>query len=109
MLSGIEISEETLGLEVIDEVGPGGDSLGSAHTIRHFRSIWTPALFDRNNHHGWVEAGKPNTIRTARERAVELIGAHRPDALPESVVETLSSIVDEAEARAGVDRAGMDG
>ena len=104
LLSGIELSDETLALEVIDEVGPGGDFLGSAHTMRHFRSIWMPALLDRNNHHGWVEAGKPNSIRTARDRAVELIGAHQPDELPKSVVETLSSIVAEAEARAGVGR-----
>jgi trimethylamine--corrinoid protein Co-methyltransferase len=44
LMGGIEISEETLALDLIDQVGPGGHFLGEAHTVRHFRENWYPTL-----------------------------------------------------------------
>ena len=49
LMSGIEVSPSTLAVDVIDEVGPGGNFLSTAHTLQHFRSVWQPSLFDRNN------------------------------------------------------------
>ena len=100
LLRGIEISPSTLALDVIDEVGPGGDFLSAAHTLQNFRSIWQPNLFDRNSHHGWVEAGRPNMIRTAREAAIEAIGSYEPEPLPEALREALEEIVAVADGQA---------
>ena len=103
LMSGIEVSPSTLALAVIDEVGPGGDFLSTAHTLQNFRSIWGPSLFDRNSFHGWVEAGRPNMIRSAREAAIEAIGSHVPEALPSGLLAELEEIVRRADRQAGAD------
>jgi len=100
LMRGIEVSPATLALEVIDEVGPGGDFLSTSHTLQNFRSVWQPILLDRRSHHGWVEAGRPHMIRTAREVAIEAIGSHSPQALPETLQEELREIVDRADSLA---------
>ena len=102
-MSGIEISQSTLALEVIDAVGPGGDFLSTAHTLQNFRGIWQASLLDRNSHHGWVEAGRPNMIRTAREVAIEAIGSHVPLALSDSLKSELEEIVRRADQQLGVE------
>lgn len=102
LMQGIRIDDETLALDEIDAVGPGGDFLGSAHTMRHFRSIWMPLLFDRNNYHGWLGAGRPEAVRTARARSLELIGSHQCEKLTARVAEELGAIVAEADERAGL-------
>ncbi len=100
LMSGVEVSPATLALEVIDQVAPGGDFLATPHTLENFRSIWQPSLFDRNSHHGWVEAGRPNMIRSAREVAIEAIGSHVPEPLPESLRAELGQILQQADRRA---------
>lgn len=102
LMGGIEISPTSLAVAVIDEVGPGGDFLSSRHTLENFRSVWQASLFDRNNHHGWVAAGRPNMIRTARDIAIEAIGSHVPEALPETLRKELSEIITQADRQAGV-------
>ena len=49
-MQGLEINDETLALDVIDEVGPDGDFMSSEHTRAHFpgglvsRAIRSPQL-----------------------------------------------------------------
>ncbi|MGB9722809.1 MAG: trimethylamine methyltransferase family protein [Chloroflexia bacterium] len=101
LLRGIEISPETLALEVIHQVGPGGNFLKSPHTARHCREVWYPRLFDRHAYAAWVEAGRPDPVSRAREVAREVLATHRPAPLPSDVREVLHAIVAEADARAG--------
>jgi trimethylamine--corrinoid protein Co-methyltransferase len=103
LMGGIEISPSTLAVDVINEVGPGGDFLSTAHTLRNLRSVWQPSLFDRNDYHGWVKAGRPNMIRTAREIAIEAIGSHVPQALSEPLLDELEEIIQQADRQSGVD------
>ncbi|MEE9561559.1 MAG: trimethylamine methyltransferase family protein, partial [Thermoanaerobaculia bacterium] len=102
LMAGIEITPETLALEVIDEVGPGGDFLGTAHTLRHFRNVWSPQLFDRHNHAGWIEAGRPDFIGSARKIALEAVRDHQCEPLAADTIDSLRAIVAEADARAGI-------
>jgi trimethylamine--corrinoid protein Co-methyltransferase len=46
-MRGIPVNEETLAIELIDRVGPGGHYLDEDHTMRHFRDVWYSNLFDR--------------------------------------------------------------
>ena len=62
---GAEITEESLALDLIDEIGPDGQFLQSEHTLKHFRERWYPGLFDRNNYEGWLAKG----AKTLGERA----------------------------------------
>ena len=102
LMSGIEITSETLALDVIDKVGPGGSYLTSPHTKQHFREVWYPRVLDRHSYHGWIQAGQPTAIKTAREMARDAIANHQPVPLPPSTLETLNAIVAEADKRAGI-------
>jgi len=58
ILSGFEIDEEHLALNVIEQVGHDGTFLDSEHTVRHFRrELWFPELLDRQYWSQWVESG----------------------------------------------------
>jgi trimethylamine--corrinoid protein Co-methyltransferase len=102
LLSGFEISPETLALDVIDAVGPGGEYVSTDHTLHHFRECWYPQVFGRWSHQSWVDAGRPTAAESAREQARKAIDRHRPASLPEKTVETLREIVAAADERVGI-------
>jgi len=102
LLGGIEVTPETLALEVIDEVGPGGDFLSTDHTLRHYKECWYPNLLDRFSYQSWIDAGRPEAIAKARQAARDAIANHRPEPLPDTTLETLHSLVAAADERAGI-------
>ena len=102
LTGGIELSAETLALETIDEVGPGGDYLTTEHTLRHYKNCWYPKLFDRFSHQSWSAAGSPSIVQTARAAARDAIANHCPEPLAEATRETLHSLVAAADERAGI-------
>ncbi|MEL7563447.1 MAG: trimethylamine methyltransferase family protein [Dehalobacterium sp.] len=74
---GTSINEDTIAVDAIDEVGPGGNFLGSNHTFKHFRKeIWSPALFTRMFWEIWEEKGAKSFADRARELAVEILASH---------------------------------
>jgi len=44
---GIDVSPDTLALDVIDKVGPGGAFLMEPHTMKNFKNVLYPELFQR--------------------------------------------------------------
>jgi trimethylamine--corrinoid protein Co-methyltransferase len=102
LMEGIRITPETLPLDVIDEVGPGGDYITAPHTTEHYRSVWYPRALDRRPYESWDQAGKPTAGEKARDIARELISNHKPTPLPQEKLDALDAIVAEADARAGV-------
>lgn len=102
LMHGIDITPETLALDVIDQVGPGGNYMTAPHTLQNFRQVWYPRVLDRHNYSGWMQAGQPTAIKTAREIARDVIANHQPVPLSPSTLETLNAIVAEADKRAGI-------
>jgi trimethylamine--corrinoid protein Co-methyltransferase len=102
LMAGMALSPETFALDLIHEVGPGGDYLGTDHTARHFREVWYPRIFNRQMHHAWRERGQRTALDVAREVARETIAGHRASPLEPEVHESLRAIVAEAGARAGL-------
>lgn len=102
LMGGIEISPETLALDAVHQVGPGGTYLRSQHTARHYRKVWYPSIFDRRSYTEWSDAGQPTTIDTAREVARHVIETHVPCPLPDATLEALRDVVAAADARAGL-------
>ena len=97
-MQGLEISEETLALDLIDELGPHGDFLSSEHTLRHFREDWYPRLFDRRNYDEWAADGAKTLRQRARERLEEILQNHQPEPLPPDVQEKIDEVVNRAAA-----------
>jgi trimethylamine--corrinoid protein Co-methyltransferase len=99
---GVEINDETLALDLIDQVGPDGQFLDSEHTFKHFRERWYPSLFDRNNYDGWLASGGKTLAERAAERVETILAEHKPEPLPKDVAQAIRAIVQRAEEREGV-------
>ena len=55
LVRGFEIDEETLALDLIEKVGPGGDFLAEAHTAKHARKeAFVSELFDSQRRWRWA-------------------------------------------------------
>ncbi|MGC8826556.1 MAG: trimethylamine methyltransferase family protein, partial [Anaerolineae bacterium] len=91
ILGGIPIEEQDAALELIDEVGPGGEFLTLAHTLQHFRSLWRPALLDRSGYQVWSLAGKPDFAARVQARLRNLLETHQPAPLPPEIVRELDA------------------
>jgi len=91
---GVEINDETLALDLIDEVGPDGQFLDTEHTLNHFRERWYPKLFDRNNYDGWLAKGGKTLGERAAERVASILTEHKPEPLPDDVAQAVHAIVE---------------
>jgi trimethylamine--corrinoid protein Co-methyltransferase len=98
---GLEINDETLALDLIDEVGPDGQFLDSDHTLQHFRELWYPSLFDRNNYDGWLAKGGTTLAERAAKRVEAILAEHKPEPLPDDVAQAVHAVVERAEAQYG--------
>ncbi|MDR3586557.1 MAG: trimethylamine methyltransferase family protein [Desulfosporosinus sp.] len=97
---GTRIDEETLAVDVIDEVGPGGNFLAHTHTYEHFRTeIWAPKQFNRSFWELWEEQGSKTVEDNSAELTKEIVATHTPEMLDETIRTGLSEIIAETERR----------
>jgi len=101
MMAPVEISDETLALDLIDEMGPDGEFLSTDHTMEHFRERWYPDVFERGNYEQWQDAGGQSLGERAAERVARILEEHQPEPLPKDVKQQLKAIVRRAEAQFG--------
>lgn len=95
----VDVDEETLALDVIDQVGLDDDFLGADHTHVHFREDWYPDLFNRQNHETWTSSGS-QTLRTrAAARLEDILQSHQSEPLPAGIKAGLQTIIDRAVQR----------
>jgi trimethylamine---corrinoid protein Co-methyltransferase len=94
-MRGLEVSEETLALDLIHQIGPDGDFLSTEHTLKHYREDWYPKLFDRDNYDTWQRKGAKTLRQRAREKALKILETHQPEPLPAEVQQQLDAIVEQ--------------
>ena len=70
---GIPVSDETLALDVIHEVGPFGDFLSHEHTLRHMREQSQPTLIDRRVREEWEQMGSLTSYERATREARRIL------------------------------------
>lgn len=95
----LEISEETLALDLIDQVGPDGNFLDSEHTLEHVRDEWRPNLVDRHSYQRWLDRGATTLQQRANQRVRHILETHRPEPFPEDVVSAVKAVVQRADER----------
>jgi len=92
MMEGIVVDDETLAMDAIRAVGPGGNFLAQKHTKKHMRQIWTPQFMDRRPYETWQE--KQDGARDwAREKARHILETHKPDPLDPNLAAELERII----------------
>ena len=102
ILGGVRVAPETLAVDVIDQVGPGGHYLTQEHTRQHFRQeVWFPTLIDRQMRRTWQATGQKTMADRIRARVLDILEHHESLPLAADVEATLRDIVAQAEASAG--------
>ena len=93
-VSGIEVDEERLALDVIDKVGPGGNFVAEKHTKKHFREVeWFPKLIDRQNFSDWEQGGSKPMRERVSERVKEILSTHQVPPLREDVERAIEKVL----------------
>jgi trimethylamine--corrinoid protein Co-methyltransferase len=100
ILAGVTVTPETLAVDVIEQVGPGGHYLTQHHTRQHFKSeLWFPTLVDRQMRRGWEASGGKTMAERVRAQVKDILEHHQPLPIPAEVEARLREIVAEADER----------
>jgi len=88
------VNSDTLALEAIREVGPGGHFFGSEHTMsRYQEAFYTPLLSNWSNHESWLEAGSVNTEQRANQIWKQLLREYQQPDIDPAIDEALRAYV----------------
>lgn len=103
VIEGIRISDEDLAVDLIDEIGPGGELVSHPHTFAKFRQEQSVTnLFDRSMRETWIEAGAKDLAERATAEAKGILEKHEVPPLDSAVTKGLRDIIEEAEEEYGM-------
>jgi trimethylamine--corrinoid protein Co-methyltransferase len=92
MMKGIEVNSDTLMLDEIDRVGPGGHYLNTDQTLARFRDFWYPNLLDRSIRSTWLKKGAMTLGDRLNIRVKEILKEHQPEPLDKNVKQKINQI-----------------
>lgn len=93
-LRRFELNDDTLALDVIHKVGPGGHFLGEKHTLEHFKKeIWSRELSDT-----FIldPVSKGTLTERAKAKVREILSTHVPVPIKENVRNEMEQILRDA-------------
>ena len=96
MMHGIVVDEETLAMEAIAAVGPGGHYLAQKHTRNHMRDLFLPQFLDRRPYTQWEDKGD-DARDWATAKAKKILHEHQPDPLDEKISKEFERIIKSVE------------
>jgi len=94
LAEGLDVSTDSLALDVIAAVGPGGHFLAQQHTRKYMREIWIPRL--THPRPSLDSKPLPDIRRRARAEFDRILTKHEPEPLEEKVQAELRAILNAA-------------
>ena len=91
-MQGIVVNDETLALDTIAAVGPGGNFLAQKHTLKHMREVFLPEFMDRRPYNVWEEK-KDDARDWALAKARNILATHQPDPMDEKLAKELAKLI----------------
>ena len=95
---GVEVNDETLALDVMDELGPTGTYLDHEHTLRHYREPFYSELADKNQHSVWLKRGGKSMEARASEMVDSILGTYESEPLPIDIQKDIKEIIERERA-----------
>ena len=97
-LQGIEVSESSIGAEVVGAVMDGGNFLAQEHTRDYMRrgELYRGKLGNESPYEEWRSQGCPIVREQAKAKVEELIAAHPGPVLSEQTCAEIMSILEQA-------------
>ncbi len=98
LLMEIEVNDDTLAIDLIRKIGPGGSFMAEKHTRTHLErgEIVHPKLFNRQTIADWKAKGQLSTREEATARVTAILRDHKVPSLPNEVIEQIDQIVRQA-------------
>ncbi len=101
-IHGIPVSDDTLTLDDIKEIGHGGHFLMHEHTLQGMRNQSKPELIDRRTRDAWNINGATNAYERTIDKVKWILKNHNPKPLPDEVLSKIRSRVEETEKEMGI-------
>ncbi|MEI7744906.1 MAG: trimethylamine methyltransferase family protein [Chloroflexota bacterium] len=95
-LAPVVIDDETLALDLIDEVGPEGSFLEAQHTLDHWAERWYPSLIDRQSRSAWTAKGGTDLGQRAVALVTRILASHQAPPIPETAEQAIQEILERA-------------
>jgi trimethylamine--corrinoid protein Co-methyltransferase len=101
-LKPLETDKESLGLDAIREVGPGGHFFGAQHTLsRYSDAFYAPIVSDWRNNQQWLAAGKPEAWQKANAVYKQALADYQEPAIDPAARDELNAFVDRRKSEGG--------
>ncbi len=82
---GLDLSDEALSIDVIQEVGPGGDYLTNPNTFMYCRETFQNNISECENYNDWHNEGAFDIVERANKRYKEILAAAPETMLPTDI------------------------
>jgi trimethylamine---corrinoid protein Co-methyltransferase len=93
-LKPVTIDAETLALDEIAEVGPGGHFFGTPRTVATFETAFhQPLVSTTQNYGAWLEAGGLDATRRAHRLYKQALTEYEPPPIADDIREALDAFV----------------
>jgi len=100
VMRGIRVNPETIMLDLIEKVGPGGSFLNQSKSAALCRTeAWVPTVLDRDPFALWEKKGRQTIEELVNARVRSILDTHLPSPLRPGVVDKIEKILGEAELR----------
>ena len=107
IIDGFDVTEETIGFDVIKDVGIAGNFLGEEHTVEHMRgSFWMSDIFERRGWDNWRKDGGQTILDRAHAFVENATAGYRiaESVLDEAECREIDKIIDAAYREARLER-----
>ena len=102
VMRGIQVEPDTIMLDLIAQVGPGGLFLRQGKSSSMWRQeVWMPTVLDRNPYATWERQGALSTADVVGAKLKRILTTHHPLPLPVDVSREIEKTLALAENREG--------
>jgi trimethylamine--corrinoid protein Co-methyltransferase len=100
IMKGIRVNQETIMMELIEKIGPGGYFVAEPESVKLCRQeVWVPKLSDRKPYRKWEANGSLSMEERATLRAKYILEHYQPLDLSPEILEKIQTILDKEERR----------
>jgi trimethylamine--corrinoid protein Co-methyltransferase len=94
MIRPLRFDDQSVALDLIEKVGPGGNFIAEDHTAAHFkRNFWFPRFLDRRMFELWQKEGSGDIRSVLNRKAREIFEDHSPVPLSEAKRRSITNIL----------------